>query len=160
MVPLYASGSMDDDVRLTNMRIPSASFCQRSVILSSSFSAISEYMMKRGPELSPKLNPPSSRCEGRSNAGGGWSRWLSTTCFCECGDKSLRELIHTRVNSLLEMLVTSPGHFVIRRKTETKMERGPRPSEPAHQYSGPDSFKRTGWPPSHESYYVAEEGAP
>lgn len=43
------------------MRIPSASFCQRSVILLSSSSAIFEYMVKRSPELSRKWSPAVSR---------------------------------------------------------------------------------------------------
>ena len=38
------------------MRMPSASFCQRSAILASSSSAISRYMLKRGPELSANLD--------------------------------------------------------------------------------------------------------
>ena len=42
---------------LTKMRIPSASFCQRSIILLSSSAAL-EYMKKKGPELSPKLDSP------------------------------------------------------------------------------------------------------
>jgi hypothetical protein len=42
---------------LTKMRVPSASFCQRSTILVSSSSAALEYM-ERGPELSPKLDSP------------------------------------------------------------------------------------------------------
>ena len=37
------------------MRMPSASFFQRSAFLLSSSSAVLEYMEKRGPELSPKL---------------------------------------------------------------------------------------------------------
>jgi hypothetical protein len=41
---------------LTKMRIPSASFCQRSTISLSSSSAALEYMVKRGPELSPKVD--------------------------------------------------------------------------------------------------------
>ena len=41
--------------RLTKIRIPSASFCQRSTILLSSSSAALEYMEKSGPELSAKL---------------------------------------------------------------------------------------------------------
>ena len=43
------------------MRIPSASFCQRSTILLSSSSAILEYKEKNGAELSPKLDSP---CDG------------------------------------------------------------------------------------------------
>jgi hypothetical protein len=46
---------------LTKMRMPSASFCQRSTILLSSSSAALEYMEKSGPELSPKLD---SSCDG------------------------------------------------------------------------------------------------
>ena len=37
------------------MRMPSASFFQRSAFLLSSSSAVLEYMEKRSPELSPKL---------------------------------------------------------------------------------------------------------
>ena len=40
---------------LTKIRMPSASFCQRSAILSSSSSAIFTYILKRGPEPSEKL---------------------------------------------------------------------------------------------------------
>ena len=40
------------------MRIPSASFCQRSTILLSSSSESFEYMEKRSPELSRKYSPP------------------------------------------------------------------------------------------------------
>ena len=53
---------------LTKKRMPSASFCQRSTILLSSSSAALEYMEKRGPELSPKLDSP---CRG-------WLRRSST----------------------------------------------------------------------------------
>ena len=38
------------------MKIPSASFCQRSTILLSSSSAISRYILKRGPKLSANLD--------------------------------------------------------------------------------------------------------
>ena len=55
---------------LTKMRMPSASFCQRSTILLSSSSAALEYMEKRGPELSPKLDFP---CNGWSDVVTGWS---------------------------------------------------------------------------------------
>ena len=43
------------------MRMPSASFFQRSALLLSSSSAVLEYMEKRSPELSPKLG---SACDG------------------------------------------------------------------------------------------------
>ena len=43
---------------LTKIRMPSASFCQRSAIFLSSSSAALEYMEKSGPELSPKFDPP------------------------------------------------------------------------------------------------------
>jgi hypothetical protein len=56
------------------MRIPSASFCQRSAILLSSSSAALEYMEKRGPELSPKLGSPCDGSEGGFGAEGDWSR--------------------------------------------------------------------------------------
>ena len=46
---------------LTKMRMPSASFFQRPTILLSSSSATLEYMEKRGPELSPKLDSPCNR---------------------------------------------------------------------------------------------------
>ena len=61
------------------MRIPSASFCQRWVILLSSSSAIFEYKEKRGPELSPKFDSP---CVGR----GCWScgcSWRSSTAHVD-----------------------------------------------------------------------------
>ena len=38
------------------MRIPLASFCQLSIILSSASSAASEYRVKNGPELSAKMD--------------------------------------------------------------------------------------------------------
>ena len=41
----------------TKMMIPSSSFCHRSTIISPSSSAIFEYMLKRGPELSSKRYP-------------------------------------------------------------------------------------------------------
>src|SRR6267154_6699229 len=53
--------SMQTRQRLTKMISPSASFCQRSTILLSSSSAALEYMEKRGPEPSPKLDSP---CDG------------------------------------------------------------------------------------------------
>jgi hypothetical protein len=49
---------------LTKMRIPSASFCQRSTILLSSSSAALEYMEKSVPELSPKVDVPPDGCGG------------------------------------------------------------------------------------------------
>ena len=54
------------------MRIPSASFCQRSTILSSSSFAVLEYMEKNGPELSPKLDSP---CDGGFGVDCGLSGW-------------------------------------------------------------------------------------
>ena len=60
------------------MRMPSASFVHRSVILSSSSSAIFEYKKKSGPELSPKFDPPCNDCDGWFCANGGWSGWPST----------------------------------------------------------------------------------
>ena len=64
---------------LTKMRIPSASFCQRSIFSSSSSFAIFEYKEKIGPELSPKLDSP---CIGRNDgcfcADQAFSRWTST----------------------------------------------------------------------------------
>jgi hypothetical protein len=53
------------------MRIPSASFCHRLANVLSSVSAVFEYMLKRAPELSPKLGPfldgrrPCSRYAGK-----------------------------------------------------------------------------------------------
>lgn len=54
----------------TKMRIPSASFCQRSDILLSSSCAISEYIEKMGPELAPNLDCPCSGGDG----------WFDTNC--------------------------------------------------------------------------------
>ena len=57
------------------MRMPSASFCQRSTILLSSSSAALEYIEKSGPELSPKLDSP---CNGRFGVVMVWARWSSS----------------------------------------------------------------------------------
>ena len=46
------------------MRMPSASFVQRSVILLSSSSVIFAYMEKMGHGLSPMLDPPCDGCDG------------------------------------------------------------------------------------------------
>ena len=62
---------------LTKMRIPSASVFHPSTILSSSVFAVSEYMLKRGPELSLKLDlffdgrRPRSRYSGKICLGQG-----------------------------------------------------------------------------------------
>jgi hypothetical protein len=47
------------------MRMPSASFFQRSAFLLSSSSAVLEYMEKSGPELSPKLDFSCDVCNDR-----------------------------------------------------------------------------------------------
>ena len=67
-------------LRLTKMSMPSASFCQRSTILLSSSSAALEYMEKRGPELSPKLD---FTCNGLSDVVTGCSGPLSAIHIVE-----------------------------------------------------------------------------
>ena len=51
-VPVYAQEIINANTGLTKMRMPLASFCQRSTILSSSASATLEYIEKSFPELS------------------------------------------------------------------------------------------------------------
>jgi hypothetical protein len=55
----WVRGMDEDKVRHTKMRMPSASFCQRSAIVLSSSSDIFRYILKRGVELSvyPECSP-------------------------------------------------------------------------------------------------------
>ena len=76
------------------MRMPSASFVQRSVILLSSSSAIFEYMEKMGHEVSPMLDPPCDGCDGGFCADGGmsgWVGWSSTTNVQENNEDRSRQ---------------------------------------------------------------------
>lgn len=56
-----AHSSVESDPVRTKIMIPSASFCQRSAIILSIFSARLEYIAKRGPELSPWVVPSCDR---------------------------------------------------------------------------------------------------
>jgi hypothetical protein len=72
------------------MRMPSASFCHRSTILLSSSSAALEYMEKKGPELSPKLDSPrdgglgvgwGSSAIGEVKVRIGFEKWMTHLLF-------------------------------------------------------------------------------
>jgi hypothetical protein len=71
------------------MRIPSASFCHRLAKVLSSVSAVFEYMLKRGPELSPKLGPFLDGRRPRSGYAGKFG-----------GDKGVQEHTHVACLSL------------------------------------------------------------